>query len=126
MATQYSVATAIGRNGARYEFQVYPTGTQFRPLAGLYFFGFPKANGGWHALYIGQTHDLQVRVGAGLQNHHQFSAAIRLGLTHIGVHLFPGSEQERCWAEGDLINRLRPQLNGNGGQQQPAPRLRFI
>lgn len=124
MASLFSRTTATGLNGTRYEFQVYPAGTQFRQVPGLYFFGHPKAQGGWHALYIGQTHDLQVRVGAGLQNHHQYSAAKRLGFTHVGVIVFPGGEQARLSAEANLIAGLRPQLNGNGGQA--GNRVRFV
>lgn len=124
MATP-TYAYATGLNGTRYDFKVYPAGTQFHPFSGLYGFLRPVANGGWHVLYIGQTHDLQMRVGAGLQNHHQFSAARRLGFTHVGVHVFQGNEQARLGAESSLIAALRPQLNGNGGQSI-KPTLRFV
>lgn len=124
MATPiYTYAT--GLNGTRYDFKVYPAGTEFHPFPALYVFLRPVANGGWHVLYVGQTHNLQVRVGAGLRNHHQFSAAQRMGFTHIGVHVFQGGEQARLSAESNLIAGLRPLLNGNGGQTA-ASQLRFV
>lgn len=118
-------AYAEGLNGTRYEFKLYPAGTNFHPLPAVYWLVRPVPNGDWEVLYVGQTHDLQVRVGAGLQNHHQFSAAKRMGLTHVGVHVFQGSEQARLSAEANLIAALRPPLNGNRGQASTSA-YRFV
>lgn len=115
MAGLFDRVTAHGLGGTRYQFEVYPAATEFRAVPGLYFFGHPTANGGWRALYIGQTHDLQMRVGSGLKNHHQLAAATRLGMTHIGVHVFHGPEEARLQAESGLIAVLQPRLNATLG-----------
>lgn len=114
--TSYTNATARGLSGTIYQFQLYPAGTHFRDIPGIYVFTRPNPNGGWHVLYVGQTHDLQGRVGSCLGTHHQYRAAKAKGFTHIGVHVFPGREDARLRAEGDLIAGLRPELNGNSGQ----------
>lgn len=124
MAT-YPLVTATGLSGTHYKFQLYPAGTHFREMPGLYIFARPVANGGWHVLYVGQTHDLQNRVGSCLHTHHQFAAAKAKGITHVGALLFPGREDDRLRAESDLIAGLRPELNGNGGLLA-ASRVRLV
>jgi excinuclease UvrABC nuclease subunit len=109
-------AKAVGLSGSSYEFQLYPAGTHFRELPGVYVFTRPIANGGWHVLYVGQTHDLQGRVGSCLGTHHKYLAALAKGFTHVGVHVFQGREDARLNVESDLIAGLRPELNGTGGQ----------
>jgi hypothetical protein len=102
-----------------YEFQAYPLGTQFRTVPGLYVFCRQRPDGSWFGFYIGQTHDLQNRVGSGLPNHHKIDAARKAGATHVGVQVFNGREADRIAAETDLIRHNTPPLNefGTGSRQ---------
>jgi hypothetical protein len=111
MIPQYKSVDAVGLSGTRYKFEVYPLGTEFRAIPGLYIFSTPDAQGGWDAAYVGHSHDLQSRVGAGLANHHCYLAALNAGVTHIGVCPFQGRESDRTAAEADLIAALTPRLN---------------
>ncbi len=103
--------TATGASGVTYTFRPYPIGTGFPESPGLYFLGRPRHDGSWEVFYIGQTHDLQGRVGTGLKSHHKIAAAIRLGASHVGVMAMDGPESRRLNAESDLIRRLNPTLN---------------
>lgn len=107
--------TAVGVSGAKYEFQVYPLGTGFKELPGLYMFVHrPVANGQWRLHYVGQTHDFQARIGTGLPSHHKIAAAKRAGATHVAVAVVNGRESDRLSAELDLIQRYKPSLNEIG------------
>ena len=110
----YSTVTATGASGARYEFQVYPLGTDFNELPGLYMFCHPLANGQWRVHYVGQTHNLKNRVGLGLSLHHKIADARRAGATHVGVRAFNGRESDRIATELDIIQGLKPSLNEMG------------
>ena len=111
IASSYQLVTATGASGHVYEFQVDPLGTKFRPIPGLYVFSRPDAEREWCAVYVGQTHDLQARVGGGLENHHCYLRAQKADVTHIGVSPYPGTEFRRKAAEADLIAALDPPLN---------------
>jgi excinuclease UvrABC nuclease subunit len=108
---RYELVRAVGASGAAYEFQMYPLGTRFKELPGLYVFGRPVPNGQWEVLYVGQTHNLQSRIGTGLSTHHKILDARNLGATHIGVSVFIGREYDRLQAESDLIASVNPRLN---------------
>lgn len=112
--TSFSRITARGASGAVYEFQAYPLGTAFKELPGLYIFCSPVTNGNWRVHYVGQTHNLQNRVGTGLPTHHKIAGAKRAGATHVAVRVINGRESDRIAAESDLIQRLKPHLNDTG------------
>lgn len=114
LANEYQLVRIADARGQMHEFQVFPFGTPFVERPGLYVFCAPIAQGNWNALYVGQTHDLQARVGAGLSTHHQYLSAIIAGATHTAVELFPGPEAQRLAAEKELISALSPRLNGTG------------
>ena len=114
MAHQYELIRVADARGQTHDFQVFPLGTPFVERPGLYVFCAPIAQGNWDALYVGQTHDLQARVGTGLSTHHQYLSAIIAGATHIAVELFPGPETQRLAAEKEVISALSPRLNGTG------------
>ena len=95
MNKTYKSAFATGVGGRRYEFQVYPWGIEFQELPGLYIFAKPSSSGGWTALYVGQTHNLEERVGVCIGTHHVFLDALNAGFTHIAVCPFQGRESDR-------------------------------
>lgn len=96
---------AQGSSGTLYEFEVYPWGTPFRPIGGVYLI-LKIANGTSHVLYVGQTGDLSER----FDNHHQKPCFDRNGKTHIAV-LIEGTENRRLQIEQDLIRNYRPNCN---------------
>jgi excinuclease UvrABC nuclease subunit len=110
MTTPQSV-TATGASGVGYNFQTFPIGTEFISSPGLYFFGGPALNRRWQVFYVGQTHNLQDRVGRGLKSHHKYNAALKMGASHVGVMAMDGPESRRLNAESDLIRGLNPNLN---------------
>lgn len=97
--------TATGRSGAKYEFEVYPWGTDFKPVGGLYLV-LKKQAVNYDILYIGQTGNLSER----FDNHHQAQCFNRNGKTHIAVR-GEGSEQKRLTIETDLRHKYRTSCN---------------
>lgn len=114
--------TMHGQSGAIYNLECYPLGQRFNAVPGLYVFLAPGQPGYWIPVYIGETHDLDNRVGAGLANHHKVQAALAKGATHIGVRTAPADGAQRLWQERDLCAKWSPCCNGT-----PAPTggLRF-
>jgi hypothetical protein len=98
--------TMEGRSGAKYQFQVFPWGTDFKPLGAVYSVLKHRTDGRYDVIYIGQTGDLSER----FDDHHQAACFTRNGKTHIGVHL-ESSEQRRLAIEQDLIANYNPPCN---------------
>lgn len=96
-----------GASGQTYQYEVYPLGTQLKEEAGNYIFAKPGAGGGWSACYIGQTSNLNQRLG----DHEKEACARRNGATHIHAHLNAGGETVRRAEEADLIRKWRPPCN---------------
>lgn len=105
MAKETSV-TLKGASGRAYEFDVFPWGTSFKPLGGIYTV-LKKIPPNFHIQYVGQTGDLSSR----FDNHHKQSLFDRNGKTHIAVHL-ESSEPMRLAKEADLIASYNPGCNG--------------
>lgn len=97
--------TVKGQSGAQYEFEVYPWGTVFNSVGGLYLV-LKKQPSNYGVLYIGQTGDLSER----FDNHHQGACFTRNGKTHIAVR-GEGSEQRRLAIETDLIRNYQTSCN---------------
>ncbi len=97
--------TVKGQSGAQYEFEVFPWGTVFNSVGGLYLV-LKKQPGNYGILYIGQTGDLSER----FDNHHQSPCFTRNGKTHIAVR-GEGSEQRRLAIETDLIRNYQTSCN---------------
>lgn len=100
-----------GASGASYTFSVYPWGTNFKAIAGVYYVSKREAKsdgGGTHTkIYVGQTEDLSER----FDNHHRADCFRRHGANCISVHL-DDDEDSRLAKESDLINALDPPCNG--------------
>lgn len=104
MAKEDTVAVT-GQSGTRYDFDVYPWGTTFNPVGGLYLV-LKKQTNNYGILYIGQTGDLSER----FDNHHQAQCFNRNGKTHIAVRS-EGAEQRRLAIETDLIRNYNTSCN---------------
>jgi hypothetical protein len=97
--------TVAGQSGTKYDFEVFPWGTSFNPVGGLYLV-LKKQTGNYNILYIGQTANLSER----FDNHHQAQCFNRNGKTHVAV-LGEGSEQRRFAIETDLIHNYKTSCN---------------
>jgi len=97
--------TVAGQSGTKYDFEVYPWGTSFSPVGGLYLV-LKKQIANYNILYIGQTGDLSER----FDYHHQAPCFNRNGKTHIAVR-GEGTEQRRLAIETDLIRNYKTSCN---------------
>ncbi len=99
--------TWIGQSGHTYTYWIYPIGSSFKEQAGNYIFAKETGHGRWTACYIGQTDNLNERLG----NHEKEACARRNGATHIQAHLNSNGVTSRRAEEKDLILRYRPPCN---------------
>lgn len=106
MATTSTKCNWAGKSGKTYEYQVYPISTNFKEEPGNYIFCKLNAAGQWVPQYIGQTKNLNQRLG----DHEKEACAKRNGATHIHAHLNP-MEAARLAEEKDLIERYNPPCN---------------
>lgn len=98
---------ASGASGAQHEFGVYPWGTTFNAVGGLYLVLRKQLTGNYDLLYVGQTGDLSER----FDNHHKQPSFDRHGKTHIAVN-GEGVARTRLAIEADLIRKHQPICNG--------------
>lgn len=104
--TKETSVTLKGASGRTYEFDVFPWGTPFKPLGGIYTV-LKKSPPNFHIQYVGQTGDLSSR----FDSHHKQSCFDRNGKTHIAVHL-ESAESVRLTKEADLVSSYNPGCNG--------------
>lgn len=111
------VVTWPGKSGKKYETEVFPVGTQFNPVSGVYILCKPSATfpNRWDALYVGETQSLYDRLNANASAHDGHKRASRSGATHIAVVRASGNA-ERLRIETDLRHGLNPPCN-----KQPVP-----
>lgn len=98
-----------GQAGKTYDYYVYPIGTAFDAKPGNYIFAVYTSEG-WKPCYIGQTENLNDRLG----DHEKEACAKRHGATHIHAHLTAGGEAVRKAEEADLISLWKPPCNVQG------------
>ena len=96
-----------GASGTSYKYWIYPIGTSFQEEPGNYIFAKETKPGSWRACYIGQTENLNNRLG----DHEKEACAKREGATHIHTHLTSGGEKARKAEEEDLISKWKPPCN---------------
>jgi hypothetical protein len=96
-----------GQSGNKYQYEVYPVDTVFRPLPGNYIYAKPSVSGGWIPIYIAQTRDMHQRLEGSLT----LQNAIANGATHVHAHYGTAGQAARCTEERDLILRWRPACN---------------
>lgn len=96
-----------GQSGKQYKYEIYPFGTAFRPLPGLYIYAKQAEDGSWIPIYIAQTRDLHQR----LEGHVKLEDAMATGATHLHAHYCNAGQGARCTEEQDLIHRWQPVCN---------------
>ncbi|MCK0139615.1 hypothetical protein [Aliiroseovarius sp. F47248L] len=102
--------TWTGHSGSRYRFDVFPVGTPFNPISGVYIFCRQIASGSWEALYVGETQSLEQRLNTGIGSHQGYARAARFGMTHIAAIAVAG-DAESLRIETDLRYGLNPSAN---------------
>ena len=99
-----------GRSGRQYRFRVFPWGTRFRKVSGVYVVAHRdrSADGGLHhvVLYVGHTEDFSQP----FDKHRKARELADSGANCICV-LSDGSEVSRVEKELDLIAALKPECN---------------
>ena len=99
--------TLIDTYGNKYVFEVYPKGTDFNAVPGVYVFTMRGSSGNHTILYIGETQSFKDRpLGWG---HEKWGEATRRGLTHVCVML----TANRAAIQNRLIAAYSPPLNKN-------------
>ncbi|RKU19770.1 hypothetical protein C6501_01080 [Candidatus Poribacteria bacterium] len=100
-----------GASGSQYIFQVYPIGTEFKDIGGIYIFTRREINfrgGATHnLLYIGGTNSLPSRL---TRLHHKWEAVFRNRGNCVCVYSEP-HDLDRNRIENDLIHKYQPPLN---------------
>jgi len=96
-----------GLSGKEYQYWIYPMGASFKKDPGNYIFAKESSQTHWTPCYIGQTENLNERLG----DHEKEACAKRNGTTHIHAHLTTGGESVRKAEEKDLIQRWKPPCN---------------
>ena len=96
-----------GQSGKEYTYWIYPIGFSFKEEPGNYVFAKKIDSGRWSPCYIGETENLDRRLG----DHEKEACAKRNGATHIHAHLTGGGEAVRRAEERDLIVKWDPPCN---------------
>ncbi len=104
-APQLDRITLAGASGAKYPFDVYPWGTEFRPIGGVYSV-LRRDPDGYRVIYVGETGDLSERC----DNHHQAACFALNRKTHIGV-LVEAARDRRLFIEADIRRFYNPPCN---------------
>ena len=103
--------TLTGASGNKYEFNVYPLGTEFNVIGAVYYVSkrTVKADGGGEhsKIYIGQTSDMSER----FDNHHKADCFNRYGANCLSTHR-EDNEENRLSIESDLLEAYNPPCNG--------------
>lgn len=100
-----------GASGRQYQFQLWPIGSEFFAIAGVYIFCSALANNHWLALYVGQSESFKDRLTDNLRQHHRLNAIIQHGASHVCVLPVSGGLALRCAIETDLRRILDPICN---------------
>jgi len=99
-----------GKSGKTYRFKVYPLGTRFRKISGVYIVGNRShgSNGGRRLvpLYVGHTEDFSQPFG----QHHKAQQCTARGANCICLQS-DAVEESRLATERDLVARLHPACN---------------
>jgi hypothetical protein len=99
-----------GKSGAAYRFRVFPLGTRFRKISGVYVVAsrLHGANGGRQLvpLYVGHTEDFSQP----FDRHHKARDFAEQGANCICVQS-DAVEESRVAKEKDLVSSLRPVCN---------------
>ena len=98
-------------SGNKYDFWLYPIGTNFKKAAGVYAFARDDGNA-WAIIYIGEAEDLKDRLYTRLKQHHRYKCAVQdESATHLLTRLVAGGEQARLDLETSLRRHYDPVCN---------------
>jgi len=95
----------------QYPFWINKIGLTYKNEAGIYAFASPSPNGGWYIHYVGETSNLDDRIGNGLKTHHRLACAQRRGATHILVRAFTVNDDQRRQLEARFRTHYDPPCN---------------
>ncbi len=105
-----SIITLTGESGNKYNFNVYPIDTDFKPIPVVYYISKrtedSDGSGRHSQIYIGQTSDASER----FDNHHKAQCFINDNANCVSIH-GDSSEKSRLAKEADLINAYNPPCN---------------
>ena len=94
--------TLTGISGTKYQFNVYPLGTNFKATGAVYAITKrtvkPDDGGSHDEIYVGQTHDISER----FDNHHKADCFTRYNANCVCIHQ-DDNENSRLAKENDLI-----------------------
>jgi excinuclease UvrABC nuclease subunit len=93
-----------------YEFELYPWGTEFNPVGGVYIACLEASAGRWTAIYVGKAKSFVDRLNSGAHDHDGLKCAKARRATHIYARVV-SSEADRAALEAELIHRLDPICN---------------
>lgn len=96
-----------GLSGKKYGYWIYKIGASFKEEPGNYIFAKETQTGYWSPSYIGETVNLDMRLG----DHEKEACARKHGATHIHAHLNSAGEKARRLEENDLIRKYNPPCN---------------
>ena len=111
-----TTVTWYGKSNASYQFQLFPVGTIFYSVSGVYVACRWLPTGQVEALYVGEAQSLKDRLNTGAKNHAGLLCAARKGMTHIGAIVVPDYAERLC-IDTDLRHGLEPSCN-----KQSVPR----
>jgi hypothetical protein len=89
-----------------HEFIIYPPGTQWNNVAGIYIFAGLNPQNQWAPYYIGQCDSFQNRI----PSHALWGRAQSLGATHVHAKVVPQA-LDRDLIEKELVQAFQPPLN---------------
>jgi hypothetical protein len=95
-----------GASGKKYEYEIYPIGTNWNDVPGNYIFARESTTNRWQAIYIGETESFKDR----LPNHNELPCIRRNGGTHIHAHVNRDS-RARLDEEADLLANNKTPCN---------------
>ncbi len=95
-----------GGSGKKYEYEMYPIGTDWNDVPGNYIFAKESLPHKWEAVYIGETESFKDR----LPNHNELPCINRNGGTHIHVRINRDS-RARLDEEADLLTNNKTPCN---------------
>lgn len=98
-----------GKSGRVYPHSVFPLAQAPWVPEANYVLASVGADGGWEPIYVGVTENLAET----LRTSSVLSQALRLGATHIHIHLLGESPQHRLEIRGDLRDATRETLTAD-------------
>lgn len=100
-----------GASGTAYDFNIYPIGSEFKAIGGVYVISRREKNKDdayiHNIIYVGHTKELDER----FDDHHKAQCFVDNNANCISIHT-DDSKESRLNKESDLIERYDPPCNG--------------